>query len=55
MHMSGTGYRAFPRNIRLLIVSRFVRSVGQGVTVASFALYLAIVIFYMIPRGADAD
>lgn len=40
MRQSGTGYRAFPRNIRLLIVSRFARSVGQGVTVASFALYL---------------
>ena len=40
MHQSGTGYRAFPRNIRLLIVSRFARSVGQGVTIASFALYL---------------
>jgi uncharacterized membrane protein len=25
------------------------------VPVASFALYLAIVIFYLIPRGADAD
>ena len=40
MQQSATGYRAFPRNIRLLIVSRFARSVGQGVTVASFALYL---------------
>ena len=40
MHQTGTGYRTFPRNIRLLMVSRFVRSVGQGVTVASFALYL---------------
>ncbi len=40
MHRAGTRYRGFPRNIRLLIVSRFARSVGQGVTVASFALYL---------------
>lgn len=40
MQQSATGYQAFPRNIRLLIVSRFARSVGQGVTVASFALYL---------------
>lgn len=40
MPQSGSEYRAFPRNIRLLIVSRFARSIGQGVTVASFALYL---------------
>jgi len=40
MCQSGTEYRAFPRNIRLLILSRLARSVGQGVTVASFALYL---------------
>jgi len=40
MRLSGARYRSFPRNIRLLIVSRFARSVGQGVTVVSFALYL---------------
>lgn len=31
---------ALPRNVRLLIASRFARSIGQGATVASFSLYL---------------
>ena len=30
----------FPRNVRLLLATRAVRSLGQGVTVASFSLYL---------------
>ncbi len=30
----------FPLNVRLLLATRTVRSIGQGVTVASFALYL---------------
>ncbi|GBL45578.1 major facilitator superfamily MFS_1 [Sulfuriferula multivorans] len=32
--------RRLPRNVRLLMASRTVRSVGQGATVASFSLYL---------------
>lgn len=40
MSSPGTRYREFPRNIRLLLMARLARSVGQGLTVASFALYL---------------
>ena len=52
MQQRATGYRDFPRNIRLLIVSRFARSVGQGVTVASFALYLHTLGFDGVAIGA---
>ncbi|MBS0473318.1 MAG: MFS transporter [Proteobacteria bacterium] len=31
---------ALPRNVRILLLTRMVRSAGQGVTVVSFALYL---------------
>ncbi len=36
----GIRFRDFPLNIRLLQMSRLARSIGQGVTVASFTLYL---------------
>jgi MFS family permease len=52
MQQRATGYRDFPRNVRLLIVSRFARSVGQGVTVASFALYLHTLGFDGVAIGA---
>ena len=40
MRNQGVGFRDFPLNVRLLQMSRLARSVGQGVTVASFSLYL---------------
>lgn len=40
MTSPGAQFRDFPRNVRLLLMSRLARSIGQGLTVASFALYL---------------
>ncbi|MDE2464807.1 MAG: MFS transporter [Alphaproteobacteria bacterium] len=36
----GAASTAFTRNVRLLLAARTARSLGQGVTVASFSLYL---------------
>ena len=40
--MTGPGarFRDFPHTVRLLQMSRLARSIGQGITVASFTLYL---------------
>ena len=40
MSFLGERYRDFPLNVRLLVVSRAARSIGQGITIASFTLYL---------------
>jgi MFS family permease len=40
MANQGARFRDFPLNIRMLQLSRLARSVGQGVTIASFSLYL---------------
>lgn len=40
MSFLGERYRNFPLNVRLLVVSRAARSIGQGITIASFTLYL---------------
>jgi MFS family permease len=40
MSNPGARFREFPLDVRLLQMSRLARSIGQGVTVASFSLYL---------------
>lgn len=40
MKNPGARFRDFPLNVRLLQMSRLARSIGQGLTVASFSLYL---------------
>lgn len=40
MNSPGARFLEFPRTVRLLQMSRLARSIGQGITVASFTLYL---------------